>query len=240
MIRPRRLEALGGFDGPVRHVWYAAYGSNMHLDRLAAYLHGGRPVGGRLASPGCRDPRGPARTEAVLLPGLVYFATESEVWTGGRAFYDPGAAGEVPGRAYLLTAQQFSDIVAQEMYREPGEDLDLTEVLARGRARMGPGRYETLVCPGQLDGYPVLTFTCPWQRSDVAVSTPSWAYLRHLIAGITAAHGWSVRQAAEYVAGCPGADGQWTAARITALAEEDGAQGGPGRAAGESGADAGG
>ncbi|MFC5247159.1 histone deacetylase [Streptomyces nigrescens] len=231
MIRPpRRLKALDDAPDavrrrtPVRHLWYAAYGSNMHLDRLTAYLAGGRPPGGLRSYPGCRDPRAPARTAPIMLPGLLYFATESQVWTGGRAFYDPDAppddlpgSGELPVRGYLLTLSQFSDIAAQEMYREPGEDLDLTEAVTRGRSRLGPGRYETLVCAGLLDGYPVLTFTAPWSSKDIAVNPPAAAYLRHIGAGIVASHGWSARRAAGYLAGCPGAEGHWTAEEIAAL-----------------------
>ncbi len=119
-------------------VWYAAYGSNMHLDRLTAYLAGGRPEGGLRSHPGCRDPRPPAHSQPVILPGLLYFATESPAWTGGRAFYDPDVDAQLPACAHLLTLGQFSDIAAQEMYRAPGEDLDLTEVLRRGRARLAP------------------------------------------------------------------------------------------------------
>ncbi|MEV0368755.1 histone deacetylase [Streptomyces sp. NPDC050636] len=189
----------------------------MHLDRLDYYLAGGRPPGGRRVYRGCRDSRRPARSVPAMLPGLMYFATESRVWTGGSAFYDPDGEGELPARAHLVTVDQFSDIAAQEMYREPGQDLDLTEVLARGRARMGPGRYEMLVCAGERDGYPVLTFTAPWRREDVAVNPPAAVYLRHLLAGIVAAHGWSALRAAEYLAGCPGAAGHWTAAEIAGL-----------------------
>ncbi|MEU9009390.1 histone deacetylase [Streptomyces sp. NPDC048479] len=218
MIRARRPEALDGYGESVLRVWYAAYGSNMDLDRLNDYLTG------------CRDSRPPARSVAVMLPGLLYFATESLVWTGGRAFYDPEGGGELPARAYLLTAAQFSDIAAQEMYREPGPDLDLKEVLGRGRAETGPGRYETLVCAGLLDGCPVLTFTAPWGVGDVAVEPPAAAYLRHLVAGVVAAHGWSALRAAEYLAGCPGAEGQWTAAEIAALVSDgSGNENGSGR-----------
>lgn len=229
-------------EGPATdHIWYAAYGSNMHTDRLRCYLAGGRPPGGLRAYPGCRDPREPLRAEPVMLPGLLYFATLSRVWGGGRAFYEPpgggpgpgrdgglpgirrgGSAdrGQLPARAYLLTTGQFSDIAAQEMYREPGGDLDLTEVLARGRARLGPGRYETLVCAGALDGRPVLTFTAPWRSRDIAPRPPSAPYLRHIAAGITAAHGWPVARTAAYLAGCPGAAGRWTPAAVAALAAE--------------------
>ncbi|KPC59174.1 histone deacetylase [Streptomyces chattanoogensis] len=207
---------------PTARIWYAAYGSNMDPGRLAAYLEGGRAPGGRRSHPGCRDPRPPARSAPVRLPGLLYFATESQVWTGGRAFYDPDAEGELVAYAYLLTVGQFSDIAAQEMYREPGEDLDLTEVLGRGRARLGPGRYETLVRAGQLDGFPVLTFTAPWPSAGVPLNAPSAAYLRHIAAGVVAAHGWTARQAAEYLAGCPGVAGRWAVAEIEGLVTEGG------------------
>ncbi|MFI5645178.1 histone deacetylase [Kitasatospora sp. NPDC051705] len=192
-------------------VWYAAYGSNLHAPRLARYLLGGRPEGGALACPGCRDPRPPLRDVPVLLPGLLYFATESAVWGGGRGFYDPDAAGPAPGRAYLLTLGQFSDIAAQEMYRSPGTDLDLTGVLATGRATLGPGRYETLVHAGELDGLPLLTLTAPTGLAGADLNPPSAAYLRTLAAGLAQAHGWDSRRTARYLASRPGAAGHWSA-----------------------------
>ncbi|GAA2468248.1 histone deacetylase [Streptomyces macrosporus] len=219
---PRRPDPLGARPAAGRRVWYAAYGSNLHRERLTCYLAGGRPPGGARTYPGCRDRRPPARSLPIVLPGLLYFATESPVWTGGRAFYDPDAGGETPAHAYLLTVAQFSDIAAQEMYREPGTDPDLAEVLARGRARLGPGRYETLVCPGLLDGRPVLTFTAPWRSGEVEKTPPSAAYLRHLAAGLMAAHGWSVERAARFLAGRPGAAARWTPEAVVELVERAG------------------
>ncbi|WP_280715976.1 histone deacetylase [Kitasatospora sp. MAP5-34] len=177
----------------------------MNLDRLVCYLAGGRPSGGAREYPGCRDRRRPARAVPVLLPGRLYFAFESRVWTGGMGFYDPMDPGEMPARAYLLTAGQFSDVAAQEMHRAPGPDLDLSGVLATGRARLGPGRYETLVCPGVLDGYPVLTFTAPWRSAEAELNAPSAAYLGHLSEGLAAAHGWSEARIAAYLGSRPGA-----------------------------------
>ncbi|MFJ6141035.1 histone deacetylase [Kitasatospora sp. NPDC092286] len=192
----------------------------MHAGRLACYLRGGRPAGGARTYPGCRDTRPPERTAPVLLPGLLYFALESLVWTGGMAFYDPDGPGRMPARAYLVTTGQLSDIAAQEMRREPGADLDLAPVLGTGRDRFGPGRYETLVCPGTLGGLPVLTLTAPWRLDGADLSPPSPAYLRHLAAGLAEAHGWSPRRAAGYLATRPGAAGHWTPAGVLAALEE--------------------
>lgn len=143
----------------------------------------------------------------------MYFATTSAVWGGGRAFYDPGVPGRVLGRAHLVTGEQFGDIVAQEMYREPGgpggEDA-LREVLARGRAVLGDGRYETLVCVGEIDSVPVVTFTAPWGVREVPGVSPAAAYLRQLGAGLLAAGTWEADAIAAYLAGCPGAAGCWS------------------------------
>lgn len=198
-------------------VWYASYGSNMHMDRLAAYIAGGTPPGATRTYPGCRDRRAPERSIAVELDGSLYFATESPVWTGGRALYDPTAPGSMRGRAHLVTAGQMSDIAAQEMYREPGADLDLTSALRDGRDEQGPGRYETLICPGTIEGVPVLTFTAPWTLRDVEVLTPSAPYLRYLAGGLLESGPWQEQDIAEYLASRPGAAGTWTAEQVREL-----------------------
>lgn len=157
-----------------------------------------------------------------MLPGGIYFATLSPVWHGGRALYDPALPGEgAAARAWLVTSAQFSDIAAQEMYREPGIDLDLSEVLERGRAELGPGRYETLIYAGDHEGCPQLTFTAPHAADAVEPLAPSAAYLRMLAGGLQDAHGWSLEQAADYLAGLSGAAGAWTAEEITAACLQD-------------------
>ncbi|MFG2709425.1 histone deacetylase [Streptomyces goshikiensis] len=202
-------------------VWYASYGSNMHMDRLAAYIAGGTPPGATRTYPGCRDRRAPERSIAVELEGCLYFATESPVWTGGRGLYDPTAEGRTRGRAHLVTPGQISDIAAQEMYKDPGADLDLATVLRDGRDELGPGRYETLICPGTIEGIPVLTFTAPWTLRDVEVLTPSAAYLRHLAGGLLESGPWEEQDIAEYLAACPGAAGHWAAEQVRELLAAD-------------------
>ncbi|MFD7323167.1 histone deacetylase [Streptomyces sp. NPDC059875] len=218
---PRRPAPRIAASSAASHVWYASYGSNMHAARLNYYLAGGRPPGAARTCPGCRDTSAPVQSLPVVLPGTVYFATESSVWTGGRGFYDPAAPGEAFARAHLITVGQFSDIAAQEMYEEPGRDLDLSEVLAHGRAEIGPGRYETLVCAGSLDGIPVLTFTAPWRMSDVPLREPSAPYVQHVAAGLSESGAWGPAEIAAYLATCPGAAGHWTAETVLALIEPD-------------------
>jgi hypothetical protein len=227
MIRPRVIEAgpfVGGTGGALpRRVWYTAYGSNTRLARLNHYLAGGCPPGATRAHPGCRDRRPPTASVPVELGGAMYFATESLLWTGGRAFYDPDAPGRVFARAYLVTVEQFSDIAAQEMDEEPGADLDLSEAVRRGRAVLGDGHYETLICPGTLDGLPMLTFTAPWRLNDLPWNAPSAPYLGQLSAGLLEAGAWDLPTVASYVAARPGASGRWSARQVTDLVLAPGA-----------------
>ncbi|GGO76702.1 histone deacetylase [Nocardioides deserti] len=192
-------------------VWYVSYGSNMAADRLACYLEGGCPPGGSRHNPGARDTSPPLRSAAVDLPGTTYFAGRSPQWGGGVAFYDHATPGRTAARAYLVTAAQLADIAAQEMYRVPAEGDPIEELvlgpLDGGRHEVGPGHYETLVEVGAADGAPMLTFTAPHGAEAVEHTRPSDAYLAVMAAGLRESRGWSVEQAAAYLASLqPGLD----------------------------------
>ncbi len=184
-------------------VWYVSYGSNMSAARLACYLEGGRPPGGSRPNPGARDGAPPARSVAVDLPGTTYFAGDSPQWGGGTAFYDHGTPGATAARGYLVTAGQFADIAAQEMYRVPAADdpleLLVLDDLEGGRHRVGPGHYETLVAVGEIDRMPLLTFTAPHGTDDVEHVAPSRAYLDTMATGLRESRGWDAGRVAAYL-----------------------------------------
>jgi hypothetical protein len=200
-----------------QQVWYVAYGSNMNLHRFNYYLEGGRPPAGLLTYPGCRDASQPQDSRPLNVPGQLYFALEALAWTGGMAFYDPDAGGETAARGYLITASQFSDILAQEMCLEPDADLELREVLTSGRAAFGPGCYQTVVCLDLLDGYPLLTMTAPWRMSEVEHEKPSAIYLRYIASGLVETHGWEIERVAAYLSSRPGAVGYWSPEEVVEL-----------------------
>ena len=64
------------------------------------------------------------------------------------AFYDP-SFGAVAARAYLITAEQFVDVLAQETRRSPGMTLDLAPVFRGERYSNGVGGYSVLVRVGE-------------------------------------------------------------------------------------------
>ncbi|REE94959.1 histone deacetylase [Thermomonospora umbrina] len=198
-------------------VWYVAYGSNLASERFRCYLSGGRPTGGARHYTGCRD-TSPARAERPMtLPGGIYFALTSLTWGGGMAFYDPALPSRTAARAYLLTLGQFADVVAQEMRREVGVDLDLSEATESGRQRLGPGRYETVLKVGEADGHPMLTFTAPHGAGEAELNAPSAPYLTMLGRGLRESHGWTTARTASYLAACPGARDGWTHETVTGL-----------------------
>ena len=185
------------------HVWYVSYGSNMSADRFACYIEGGVPPGGTRENPGARDRRLPARTIPVDLPGTVYFAGDSPQWGGGVAFYDHAAPGGAAARGYLVTAEQFADIAAQEMYRAPRDRDPLAELvlapLDGGRHQDGPGRYETLLEVGRHEDLPLLTFTAPHGLDHVEHTRPTEAYLATVRDGLRQSRGWDDERITSYL-----------------------------------------
>ena len=167
----------------------------MAAARLACYLEGGCPPGGSRVNPGARDRTLPARSEPVDLPGTTYFAGESPQWGGGVAFYDhdepgpdggPCASSSLPGswrtsRRRRCTACPPPVTLSEELVLGP----------CRCRHSLGPGRYETLVRVGDLDGAPLLTFTSPHGARAVEHTRPAPAYLSMMATGLRESREWS-------------------------------------------------
>lgn len=206
-------------DGPL--VWYVAYGSNLAARRFACYLSGGRPTGAARHYAGCRDTRAPRRTLSLEVEGGLVFAGRSTVWGGGMAFYDPVASGRVACRAYLVTVDQFADVIAQEMRRPAGGDFARTLAKALPGVKavqvMGPGRYETVIRLGEQDAAPLLTVTSGSSERPPPAA-PSSSYVRWLAAGLQEAHGWSPAHVEAYLTSAPGAQGAWAPGQVARIA----------------------
>jgi hypothetical protein len=157
-------------------IWYVSYGSNMATTRLACYLRGGCPPGGNHSHPGARDTTEPRESVPVVIPGSVFFAGESRIWGGGRAFYDPDAPGTVAARAFLVTQEQFEDIHAQE-----------------------PACYDRLVPLGTRDGIVMCTFTTRARGDVVTRNAPAPAYLATIADGLREGHGWDDPRVEDYL-----------------------------------------
>jgi hypothetical protein len=180
-------------------VWYAAYGSNLSRDRFDFYLRGGRPPGATHDYPGSRDTSVPADDRPWEIAPELGFGGTSKTWGGGVAFVDPDSTGGAKARLYLITLEQFADVVAQENWLAPGS-VAVADVGAE--VHLGVDRMYGLVVPlGELDGYPVATFT---QHRGAVAAAPSIAYLGHIARGLREAHGMSDDEIVAYLVTKPG------------------------------------
>jgi hypothetical protein len=205
--------------GTVQHVWYVSYGSNLLRYRFLAYVQGGRVAGNAVEYEGCRDTSLPLDDVALTLPYSLYFAGWSaRVWGGTAAAFVSLSPATPPAlaRAYLITEEQFHDVVRQEN-ANGGAIEDFAHTVARARREghaplLHAGTYTELVFSGQRRGDPMLTFTASPEREDLAA--PSAAYLRVIGDGLRESHGLDEAAIVAYLAARPGVRGAWTQAQL--------------------------
>jgi hypothetical protein len=166
-------------------VWYASYGSNLKAERFLCYIVGGRPEGSVRANPGCRDSTPPLDRLPRLLKFELYFADFSKTWQGGAAFIRSNEIAETLGRMYLITEDQFNDVVLQENSRpvDGTRILPPSEQLSCREETLLPvtGKYGRLLLLGDEGGSPIFTFT---NRDNLKPCAPSEAYVKIIAAGI--------------------------------------------------------
>ena len=125
--------------------------------------------------------------------------------------------GEVAARAYLITAEQFVDVLAQEMRLEPGLELDLAPVRETGWHSSVRAATRPLAHLGIRDDLPMLTFT----SADVGPSgQPAERGLpaHHRASACVSPMAGRAPQIGGYLARFPGAAGVWSPASIEELA----------------------
>ncbi len=182
-----RLVAGGDWLGAF--AWYVGYGSNLATSRFAHYLCG------------CRDTTPAWRWAPVEVPQRLVFARTSEPWGGGGvAFLDPAPTPGVRtlGRAWLVTWEQFADVLAQECGLPVGS-VEATALLAAGSVPYPGHWYGCVVRLGHREGWPMITFTDE-AAGALELCPPGSGYRAVVIEGLAEAHGLSAEEAAAYVA----------------------------------------
>jgi len=171
-------------------VWYASYGSNLKRSRFMCYIQGGVPEGWMESNDGSRDKNPPLDSRPKSLNVDLYFAGRSSVWGGGGvAFIRTGTKHSVTlGRMYLITDEQFNDVVMQENSRavDGSRFVPAFDDLVRTPESILPGNpwYGKLLNIGTEEGYPILTFTTA--RTDILPNpnAPSEQYLKTIASGV--------------------------------------------------------
>jgi hypothetical protein len=168
------------------NVWYVSYGSNICKDRFMCYINGEKPEGSVKQEKGCRDKTPPKADEKIDLTYPLYFAKEKSKWgTGGVAFigHKELVEDKTIGRMYLITNEQFVDVVAQENNLDHLY-INLNEVMEKGYKDMNDGWYGRIMYLGLKGDAPMFSFTNPKPIGADRFSLPSSAYLKTISKGL--------------------------------------------------------
>src|SRR5699024_12039281 len=109
----------------------------------------------------------------------------SQVGDGGVAFIDhhPVEDEVTSGRKFLITDEQFKEVVAQEN-NEQGLDIDLDTVIREGAVKITNGWYGRIMYLGEKDGAPIFTFTSNVPMTEQKIKEPAQAYIRTIANGL--------------------------------------------------------
>ncbi|MGW5315490.1 hypothetical protein [Nocardia thailandica] len=209
-------------------LWYAAYGAHLDTGLFDRCLTGGRcPISGKLY-PGFRDRTPPRATATMMVHGCLFFAHDvhgdpASSDGGGQAFFDPDLHRLITSRyslgtamvRYLITGSQLSDLIATEMGRRPGADIDLDHARTDRRSQHGHGRVETLISLGTLAGFPIITLTGPFTAHTTTFTAPSRHQVAVIATGLASSHEWPAHEIYTYLAGLPGIATLWQPAELT-------------------------
>ncbi len=168
-------------------VWYACYGSNLLKERFSCYIGGGRPANAKRVYPGCTNKTLPEKSKGITINGELYFAKSSKTWSGGGAGFiqsDFDKNIKTLGRMYLITQQQFVDLVQQEIKFEGDFDIDLQQVIKNRSLDMKNNSwYGKIIYLGEDEDSPIFTFTNEDYLKD-EINPPHEFYLKIIIDGL--------------------------------------------------------
>ena len=187
-------------------IWYASYGSNLNTNRFLCYIKGGTPQFSQKKYEGCRDKSMPISSREILIPHELYFAKSSGIWNNGAIAFIKTAESKTTtfGKIYLITDQQFIDIVKQEnglnchnINFDHNIDLNyisnnkisfINQKPSQPENSNFPKWYGKIINLGIIEDYPVLTFTAEWDDDRITYNNPDQTYLKTIANGIRETH----------------------------------------------------
>ena len=205
----------------ITSLWYASYGSNLLGERFSCYISGGTPKGAQRRYIGCTDTSPPIASKPVIINAELYFARRSKTWSaGGAAFIKPEIDKAVTtlGRMYLITAEQFMEVLKQETRFEGALTIDFMKAIKEGALNLRERSwYSKLMYLGTDEGFPIFTFT---NRNFLAeeINPPHEHYLKIIIAGLRETHGLRTGEIEEYLRSKTGIRGTVMEERLPELA----------------------
>ncbi|WP_078546503.1 hypothetical protein [Litchfieldia alkalitelluris] len=200
-------------------VWYACYGSNLDRNRFLCYIEGGNPKGSAKKEVGCKDKTHPLVEKEMIIPHPLYFAKNAGRWNNGGVAFIGHKESEKEftlGRMYLITAEQFKDVVRQEN-DDFSLSVNLTDVIKKKSMTFRKSWYGHIISLGEVENYPIFTFTAYWDKADVQYQVPSNEYLATILRGLLNTHKLTNQELIDYIIDKPGIKDNYTSDQILSL-----------------------
>lgn len=170
----------------MNYIWYASYGSNLLYERFMRYIEGGKLEGSTKAERGARNTAPPLKSMTYSIHHELYFAKDRSKWgEGGVAFIKNEQNNGITtySKAYLITAEQFEDVVCQENQVHSVE-IDYEQLVEQGFIDILDGWYGRLLLIGYKEQLPIVTFTAASNWSFSEEKKPSAAYASVILKGL--------------------------------------------------------
>lgn len=205
------------------YVWYLSYGSNMYRERFLCYIKGEQYKDCARPEQGCRDNTLPKDERSVRINNDLFFTKERSKWgEGGVAFVSrlKGEQANTFAKMYLITREQFEDVVKQEnnikVSQDIGIDYDLVNL--EGEQLLFEDKwYGAVLKVNEVDGIPVYTFTLP-EEPEYYVK-PCDAYLKSIITGIKLSFGDISEEILQSFAGLGGIEEEYSVQELRGIIE---------------------
>lgn len=204
-----------------RRVWYACYGSNISESRFLQYIKGGQPVGSSKNYTGCNDKTLPLDKREIIITRELYFAKNSKSWGNMgiafiRTFNNPSEI--TYGRMYLITDDQFIDVIKQETNTNTLISIDLDKVIFNGSLVWKEHSfYGNIIYLGDKDDLPI--FTISNENNIEQFNMPSKLYLKTIMIGIRETYDLSSKEIANYFLSKLGIQGNYKIRDVMELIE---------------------
>jgi len=188
------------------------------------YINGTKPKYAKRTQVGCRDNNDPKGDEEIVIPYSLYYAEHSPNWDGGVAFIGSkkGQSKKTFGRMYLITAEQFIDVVLQENGKDPSNYyilLDLDKVKEKKKYDTGLGWYGSILYLGDKEGVDIFTITSASGHSESDHRPPGENYLKTITEGLRETYQMSNSKILEYFKNSSGIKGNLSDERLMSVIE---------------------
>jgi hypothetical protein len=136
------------------------------------------------------DRTAPTADRPIEIPHELYFSQSSSIWEDKAVAFIKSNRSEdaqTLGRMYLITLEQFTEVVRQENGFEADDrsiQINFDELIVQGETSIKPTWYGRIMYLGEEGGSPIFTFTARWDDELIESNAPGEKYLKTIMRGL--------------------------------------------------------